>query len=89
MTPENGKIFDRIWSEGAKAVPRMSFSEALSAFADAVRVEERARAGVITPAMIQAAQDRDDWMEEEDLYASIYRAMRAASYIADDAKGEG
>lgn len=85
MSPENGKIFDRIWSEGAKAVPRMSYSDALSAFADAVRAEERARAGTITPAMIQAAQDRVQG-QDEDMYTSIYRAMRGA---ADNQSKEG
>lgn len=48
---------------------------------NAVRAEEQARADIVTPAMIQAAQDRVQGPDEV-IYASIYRAMRAVVYIA-------
>lgn len=54
---------------------------------DTLRAEERARADTITPAMIQAAQDRVQG-SDEDMYSAIYRAMRGAAYIADN-RGEG
>lgn len=42
LSERDGALFDQIWGEGARRIPRMTFVEALSAFADACREQGRA-----------------------------------------------
>lgn len=84
-----GTSLRRIILEVLGMRPKRTYSQdELSRVVDAVRAEERARADTITPAMIQAAQDRVQ-SRGEDMYASIYRAMRAAACLADNQSKEG
>jgi hypothetical protein len=92
MSPENRATIERELGSmvGTATVSTTieNFPNVFNRLMNAVRSEERARADTITPAMIQAAQDRVQG-PDEDMYSAIYRAMRAAAYIADNQSKEG
>jgi hypothetical protein len=87
MSPENKALIERELG-GMVGVTSVSsvvenFPNVFERLFNAVRAEERARADTITPAMIQAAQNRVQGADE-DMYSAIYRAMRGAAYISDN-----
>lgn len=84
MSPENESLARRICPERFKVHDDYNrLTGDLDALMNAVRAEERARADTITPAMIQAAQDRVQG-PDEDMYSAIYRAMRSSAVISNE-----